>query len=87
MSGEIVITFSTTSRSIAADNLLNNNAVPYSVMPLPGSIGAGCGICVRIKEENLDKTLSLFKKDKLEYEGLYEKLASDKTGCYQKLQL
>lgn len=48
---DILLTFSTTRHAIAAEHLLLGAGENVRVMPLPGDIAAGCGICLRVPLE------------------------------------
>jgi hypothetical protein len=52
---EYMATFSTTRDAIEAERELLAAGLAVGVMPLPGSLGAGCGICLRIRPEDLER--------------------------------
>jgi hypothetical protein len=56
---EFMFTFATTRDAIEGEKLLLAAGLTVGVMPLPGQIGAGCGICLRVSPEELDKARSL----------------------------
>ncbi|MEG1846901.1 MAG: DUF3343 domain-containing protein [Lachnospiraceae bacterium] len=49
---ELILTFKNTNYAIQAEQTLLERGVKVKVMPLPSVIRAGCGICLRITEEN-----------------------------------
>lgn len=59
---EIILTFSGTSQAIQAESILLGAAFPVGVMPLPGDIRAGCGICLRLTEDTADTALALLRE-------------------------
>lgn len=52
MTGEVIITFPNTHNAIAAERTLLKQHFAVKVMPLPASIKAGCGICLRVARHN-----------------------------------
>ncbi len=50
---EIVITFKNTGQAIKAESCLLGGGLNPAVMPLPGEIAAGCGLCLRLASEHL----------------------------------
>ena len=71
MATEIVITFTSTNHAVKAEGLLLEAKVPVGVMPLPGVIHAGCGLCLRFGEENFAKVLALLQGAQVPVEGVY----------------
>jgi hypothetical protein len=51
--------FANTRDAIDGEKLLLAAGLAVGVMPLPGGIGAGCGICLRVNPGDLDKARSL----------------------------
>lgn len=50
---EAILTFATTHHAIRSEQLLLGAGFHIKVMPLPNSIRAGCGLCLRIDEKHL----------------------------------
>jgi hypothetical protein len=52
---EFMFTFANTRDAIEGEKKLLAAGLAAGVMPLPGRIGAGCGICLRVSSEELDR--------------------------------
>lgn len=48
---EILYTFQNTHIVISAEQALLQAGLPVKVMPVPGAITAGCGMCLRLPQE------------------------------------
>ena len=69
---EIVYTFNSTHAAISAERLLSNENVPIKVMPVPSSIKAGCGLCLRVSPELTNNVEQLLEKNSIEYLSVYQ---------------
>lgn len=70
---EIVLTFRTTHSAILGEKTLQEGGLDVKVMPLPMTLGAGCGICLRIAEEELPRARELLAAAEIAPQGWYEK--------------
>jgi hypothetical protein len=55
---EYMFTFSSTRDAIEGERKLLAAGLGAGVMPLPAALGAGCGICLRIRPEDLEGALA-----------------------------
>ena len=78
---EIVFTFHNTHGAIGGEKALLEGGLKVKVMALPSSLGAGCGICLRVAEADLSRALALLAGAGFEAEGVYRK-----TGPAGKIQ-
>ncbi len=53
-----ILVFLSTSAVIRAENILLSEGIKAAAMPLPPSIRAGCGIALRVEDDELDKALA-----------------------------
>ncbi len=70
---EYIITFKSTNFAIKAEKCLLEDKIFAGVLPLPPQISAGCGICLRVKEEELPRALTVLTNNGIEGIGLYKK--------------
>ncbi|MDR3147881.1 MAG: DUF3343 domain-containing protein [Treponema sp.] len=56
---EYMFTFATTRDAIEGEKKLLAGGLAVAVMPLPGRIGAGCGICLRVAPADLERARSI----------------------------
>jgi len=62
----MLISFNSTSHAIRAEKVLLENKLKVVVLPLPDRIRAGCGICLKIDDENMAK--NILKEKQIEFE-------------------
>lgn len=83
---DIIITFGSTQNSILAEQLFIEENLKVKVMPLPPKIKAGCGICLRVPEQELEKALQILNKNNIDHNGLYVKHGEGKNSYYTKAE-
>ena len=82
---EYVIVFSDTSAAILAERCLTGAGVPVSVMPLPESIGAGCGITLRVGAELRQSALGALADNGVRVLAVYSRERTDTGYLYEKI--
>ncbi|MDR2934481.1 MAG: DUF3343 domain-containing protein [Candidatus Adiutrix sp.] len=68
---EAVFTFHNAGEAIGGERRLLEGGVKVKVMPLPASLGAGCGLCLRVAPGDLDASLGLLRAADISPQGLY----------------
>lgn len=68
---EILFAFNTTSAAILAEQTLLSSGLPVKVMPLPSKIKAGCGICLRLPPQHVQKAVQLLARHPVAEYQLY----------------
>jgi hypothetical protein len=56
---EFVFTFAAARDSIEGEKKLIAGGINPAVLPLPDQLGAGCGICLRVRPEELEQARTL----------------------------
>ena len=82
---EAVFTFTSTHDAIHGERLLLEAGVPVRVMALPSSIGAGCGLCLRVAADALESSRALLEGGGVIPEGRYLKETHDGRVTYTKV--
>ena len=80
---ETVFTFHSTHEAMAGERALIDGGVKVRVMALPSSLGAGCGLCLRVDQNDLEITSQLFAAVGLQPEGTYFKRVENGITTYQ----
>ena len=62
---EIVFSFASTQHAIQAEQCLLSALFPVSVIPLPASIKAGCGIALRLPLEMYEQAYALLQSSNI----------------------
>jgi hypothetical protein len=65
---EFVFTFAAAGDAIAGEKKLLAGGISPAVMPLPDQLGAGCGICLRVRPEQLEQARTLLG---IGFKGIY----------------
>ena len=79
---EAVFTFHSTHEAMTGERALIDGGVKVRVMALPSSLGAGCGLCLRVDQEELETSNRLFAEAGLQPEGVYLKRIEDGVTTY-----
>lgn len=66
-----IITFHTTTDAMSFERYCMLNAVPGRLIPVPGEISAGCGMCWMVPLEKAGEADRLYEEGKLRTEGKY----------------
>lgn len=80
---EAVFTFRSTHESLAGERALIDGGLKVRVMGLPSSLGAGCGLCLRIDQSDLETAARLLAVAGLGPEGIYVKLVENGATTYR----
>ncbi|MCL2234836.1 MAG: DUF3343 domain-containing protein [Defluviitaleaceae bacterium] len=84
---EYIITFTNTSFAIKAEKTLLAQELQVGVLPLPSQISAGCGICLRIKPEEIRPAVGFLESVNVGEMGLYSREIRDERYTYQKEEI
>ncbi|HPX92605.1 MAG TPA: DUF3343 domain-containing protein [Bacillota bacterium] len=79
---EYLIAFTSTSQAIRAERLLMDAKLKIRVMPLPGQINVGCGICLRVEAEELEEALRILQSRLIGGIEVYQKTLEGKRIIY-----
>ncbi len=67
-----VLTFATTTAAMAMERICKEKALPGRLIPVPGGIRSGCGMCWRAPLAARQVLEALVVAEKLSVDGLYE---------------
>ncbi len=70
---EYVVTFPSTNQAILGENLLLNQEFTVQVMPLPATIKAGCGLCLRLQPDQFQDAHQVLLDGGVMIEGIYRR--------------
>ena len=82
---EVIICFQSAAQAIMAEQALVEKSIDVRIMPLPASIQAGCGFCLRFLPEDAAKAAAFLSGRGLELGGAYERESS--SGSYRRVAL
>lgn len=77
----VLYTFESTSFAEACKIEVNSNDVDARLVPVFGTIKAGCGLMLKSPFENLEKINEIIEKNDLKIDGIYKATYSIDKGC------
>ncbi len=83
---EVVFTFHNTHEALNSERLLLAGGVKVKVMALPSSLGAGCGLCLRVASDDLDGSRRLLQESGICPQAVYAKGRENGTVAYTPLK-
>ncbi len=79
---ECIFTFSSTHAAISAEECLANRQFPVRVMAKPDSIGAGCGLCLRLDVNKKEEAFNLLLQNDVPIEHIFLATRTNQTTEY-----
>ena len=79
---EIVLTFARTNETIHAERILLEAGLTIHVMPLPSAIRAGCGVCLRLPQQQLQEAAALLGQAGIPTESIYTRTVEGERSNY-----
>lgn len=58
---EVILTFDNTHAAILAEQYILAAGIAVKVMPLPGAIAAGCGLCLRLEATAVEPGMAILR--------------------------
>jgi len=84
---EYIIAFKTTNRAIQAERCLLEQKIAVGVAPLPSQIKAGCGICLRIKPNEIEIAVRVLSDNSIEGIELYSRKKEEGKYFYSREEI
>ena len=82
---EYIITFKNTNHAIRAEQKLLELKLNVSVLPIPSHISTGCGICLRLKQNEIKRALDALSEKGIEEAGLFSREESNGQFTYTEI--
>ncbi|MCL1873008.1 MAG: DUF3343 domain-containing protein [Clostridiales bacterium] len=82
---EYIITFKNTNLAIKAEQCLLEMKLHVSVLPLPSQISAGCGICLRIDQNEIKAALGSLADNEIGGIGLFSRATQNGLFIYEEV--
>lgn len=70
---EYIFTFTSTNHAILGESFLLEEHLQVRVMPLPGVIQAGCGLCLRLSPEEMATARTILTQQGVPIQGIYQR--------------
>lgn len=81
-----MLTFKNTNFAITSEQYLLAKKLHVSAIPLPSDISAGCGISLRLMDDEIEMAISILRENGIEF-NLYAKKEVDKNIFIVKLRM
>ena len=82
---EYVLTFKNTNFAIKSEQYLLGKKLHVSAVPLPSDISAGCGICLRLSDDEIEIAVSILRENGIEF-NLYARKEGDKKYIHSEIK-
>jgi hypothetical protein len=86
MKMEYIITFKNTNFAIKAEQCLLEQKLQVGVLPLPSQISAGCGICLRVNQDEIKQALEALAGKSVDVQSLYSREAENGQYAYTEVK-
>ena len=83
---EYIISFKNTNFAIKAEQCLLDRKLNVRVLPLPSLIRAGCGICLRVNEDEIDLAMQSLEEEGIDEIAVYSRTEENNKLTYSKLE-
>ena len=83
---EYIITFKNTNLAIKAEQCLLEQKLQIGVLPLPSQISAGCGICLRVKQDEINAALAALADRQIPAAGVYSRVTENGRYLYTEVK-
>jgi len=67
-----VILVYATSHALRAEKILVQAGIPSRLIPVPRHLSSDCGVCLRIRQTDMEIARGALTEAKLDFEGIYE---------------
>ena len=68
----LLLTFAATTAAMAMERLCRERGLPGRLIPVPGSLRSGCGLCWRARPEDQQRIEAGIAEARLAVAGLYQ---------------
>jgi len=82
---EYVLTFDNTNMAVKAEKVLLQAGLKISVMPIVPQISVGCGIALRVKQDELERCCEVLAENKVDVFCVYERKAGEHGYEYSEI--
>ena len=67
----LLLTFAATTAAMVMERLCRERGLPGRLIPVPGSLRSGCGLCWRAPMESRETLEALVTEERLAVDGIY----------------
>ncbi|HDP98045.1 MAG TPA: DUF3343 domain-containing protein [bacterium] len=67
-----VILVDSTSHAMRIERLLNSADIDCKMIPVPRQLSSDCGVCVRVRFDDVDRVKKQLEHDRVEFQVIYD---------------
>ena len=82
---EYIVTFNSTHHALAFEKYAKEYDIKITIMPVPRSIAASCGLAVKFAHDFFQSIEKLIKEKNLNYDGIYRVDVKDGKKDYVRI--
>ncbi|MDR1872839.1 MAG: DUF3343 domain-containing protein [Deltaproteobacteria bacterium] len=75
--GEIILVFSSNTRILNAEDLLEEKNLPFTLVPVPKEVNPNCGLALCFMESSQDRIMPVLKAAELMPSAAYRRLGPE----------
>ena len=79
--GEIILVFSSNTRILSAEELLEAKELPFTLVPVPKEVNPNCGLAISFSETDADLIMPVLCQAGLLPQSAYLRKADEFSGC------
>ena len=69
---DAVILLHATSHALRAEKLIRRAGISCKLIPVPRQFSSDCGVCLRLKQLDIEKAVNTLKKANIEIDNVHE---------------
>jgi hypothetical protein len=77
LEGEIILVFSSNTKILNAEDLLEEKNLPFTLVPVPKEVNPNCGLAVCFMESQKDRIMPVLKAADLSPSAAYRRLGPE----------
>jgi hypothetical protein len=77
LEGEIILVFSSNAKILNAEDLLDEENLPFTLVPVPKEVNPNCGLAVSFMESQMDRIMPVLKAANLWPTAVYRRLGRE----------
>lgn len=69
---KLVMAFDSSQQALRTEMLFEEQSVEFDMIPTPGTITAGCALCLAFPEAELERVLEIVRGEQVEIRGVFQ---------------
>ena len=69
---DAVILLHATSHALRAEKIIRKAGISCKLIPVPRQFSSDCGVCLRLKQQDIEKAVNTLKEANIEIDNVHE---------------